>query len=79
MIPEELEGVLERDPEVMSGAVCFVGTRVPVQALLDSMFRGLGLEDFLVGFPDVSREKAEAVLRWEQNEARRVFGLDLVA
>lgn len=79
MIPEELVGILEQDAEVMSGAVCFAGTRVPVQALLDSMYRGLGIDDFLEGFPDVSRESADAVLRWEQNEARRVFGLELVA
>ena len=35
------------------------------------------LEEFLDGWPNVSREAAEAVIRWEQNQARRVFGLEL--
>jgi len=79
MIPDELKHVLEQDPEVMSGAVCFIGTRVPVQALLDTLHHGLGVDDFLTGFPDVPRDFANAVVRWEQNEAREILGLDRVA
>lgn len=50
--------VVSRDPQVMSGALVFAGTRVPVQTLIDYIADGDGLEDFLEGFPTVSREQA---------------------
>lgn len=74
-IPKELESVLDANPKIISGAVRFKGTRVPVQALIDTLDGGT-LEEFLHGWPDVSKEQAEAVIRWEQNIARRTFGLD---
>jgi uncharacterized protein (DUF433 family) len=46
------------DPERMSGQPCFKGTRVPVQALIDHIEGNSTLEDFLAGFPSVSREQA---------------------
>jgi len=50
------------DPEIMSGAPCFKGTRVLVQNLFDYLEGSSSLEDFLVDFPSVSREAAIAVL-----------------
>ena len=44
-------------PEVMSGAPVFRGTRVPVQNLLDYLKVGDSIDDFLDGFPTVSREQ----------------------
>ncbi|MEZ0326963.1 MAG: DUF433 domain-containing protein [Fimbriimonas sp.] len=78
-IPEELQGILTMDPKILSGAVRFKGTRVPVQALLDTLMRGQTIEYFVDDFPDVTEEQAAAVLRWEQNEARRALGVKLVA
>ena len=77
-IPRELEGVLDANPKIISGAVRFRGTRVPVQALIDTLDHGLPVSDFLEGFPDVTEEQAMAVLKWEQNQARETFGLELV-
>ena len=54
--------LVSRDPEIMSGALCFAGTRVPVQALFDYLEGSSSLEDFLEDFPSVQREKAVAVL-----------------
>ena len=54
--------LVSRDPEIMSGAVCFMGTRVPVQNLFDYLEGSSSLEDFLEDFPSVSRETAVAVL-----------------
>ncbi len=54
--------LVSRDPEIMSGALCFTGTRVPVQNLFDYLAGGSSLEDFLKDFPTISREKAVAVL-----------------
>jgi uncharacterized protein (DUF433 family) len=78
-IPAELQHILVSDPETLSGAVRFVGTRVPVQALLDTLDVGQGIEEFLDGWPNVPREHAEAVIHWEQNLARTQFGLEQVA
>ena len=49
-------------PERVGGAPCFAGTRVPIQNLFDYLEGGERLEDFLDGFPPVSREQAIAVL-----------------
>jgi uncharacterized protein (DUF433 family) len=46
------------DAERLSGTPCFKGTRVPVQALIDHIEGNSTLEDFLTGFPSVSREQA---------------------
>lgn len=55
--------VISRSPDVMSGAAVFVGTRVPVQSLLDYLAGGHPLEEFLDDFPTVRREQALALLR----------------
>jgi uncharacterized protein (DUF433 family) len=54
--------LITRSDEVMSGAVVFAGTRVPVQTLLDYIEEGDTLDHFLEDFPTVSREHAVAVL-----------------
>ena len=54
--------LVTRDPEVMSGALCFAGTRVPVKNLFDYLEGSSSLEDFLEDFPSVSRDRAVAVL-----------------
>jgi len=50
------------DPEIMSGALCFRGTRVPVKNLFDYLEGSSTLEDFLEDFPSISRVTAIAVL-----------------
>lgn len=54
--------LLSRDPEIMSGALCFAGTRVPVKNLFDYLEGSSSLEQFLDDFPTVSRDRAVAVL-----------------
>jgi uncharacterized protein (DUF433 family) len=46
-----------RDPDVMGGTPVFYGTRVPVQTLLDYLEAGESIDEFLAGFPSVSREQ----------------------
>ncbi len=58
----KLSKVLWVDPDRMSGAPCFAGTRVPVQMLLDHLKHGDTIDDFLEGAPSVSREQAELFL-----------------
>ena len=53
---------IHSDPEIMGGTAVFVGTRVPVQTLLDYLEAGDPLDEFLENFPSVSRNQAIAVL-----------------
>ena len=45
-------------PDRLSGEPCFKGTRVPVQALIDHIEGNSTLDEFLEGFPSVTREQA---------------------
>jgi len=54
--------VIKVDPEIMSGAPCFVGTRVPIQALFDYLNGGHPLPDFLADFPTVSETQVHQLL-----------------
>lgn len=62
--------VISRSPGVMGGAPVFSGTRVPVQTLLDYLEAGDSIDEFLEGFPSVSREQVIAFL--EQAKDRLV-------
>ena len=54
--------VVSRSPDVMGGTVVFRGTRVPVQTLLDYLKAGDSIDDFLEGFPSVTRAQVIAFL-----------------
>jgi uncharacterized protein (DUF433 family) len=61
MTPEQralLAEVVWVDPNRLSGTPCFKGTRAPIQALIDHIEGNSTLEDFLAGFPSVTREQA---------------------
>lgn len=51
-----------KNPEILGRTPVFRGTRVPVQTLFDYLEGGESLEDFLEGFPTVSRDLAVAAL-----------------
>lgn len=55
--------VVWQDPERMSGAPCFAGTRVPVRTLFDYLEAGDSMAAFLDDFPGVTREQALGALR----------------
>ena len=57
-----MEQTVVRDPEIMHGTLVFRGTRVPVQTLFDYLEGGETREDFLEGFPTVTRNLAFQVL-----------------
>ena len=54
--------VISIDERRLSGEPCFRGTRVPIKNLFDYLEGGDSLDDFLTGFPGVTREQAVAVL-----------------
>jgi uncharacterized protein (DUF433 family) len=53
---------VERDPERVSGAWVFRGTRVPVAALFENLEDGAQVGDFVEWFPGVTLDQARAVL-----------------
>ena len=55
--------VVHRDPDILGGTPVFVGTRVPIRALLDYLEAGDPLDEILEDFPSVTREQAVAALR----------------
>ena len=62
MIDWEHLAAVERNPEILSGAWVFRGTRVPVTALFDNLRDGATVDDFLAWFLGVTREQVAAVL-----------------
>ena len=68
-----MEPAITRDPEIMHGTPVFRGTRVPVKTLFDYLENGESLDDFLAGFPTVSRELAIQVL--EESKELRLAGI----
>ena len=59
---------IERDPDKVSGAWVFRGTRVPVAALFENLQDGATVEQFLDWFPGVERWQAESVLDHERRD-----------
>jgi uncharacterized protein (DUF433 family) len=57
------EPLITASPDVMGGTPVFAGTRVPVQTLLDYIKAGESINDFLEGFPSVSKEQVNAFLQ----------------
>jgi uncharacterized protein (DUF433 family) len=60
------DSVIVKNPNILGGTAVFRGTRVPLQLLFDSLERGHTLEQFLEGYPTVSREMAIAALQEAQ-------------
>ena len=58
-----LASVIHRDPDILGGVPVFVGTRVPLQTLIDYLGGGQPLDEFLEDFPTVSRDQAVAALQ----------------
>jgi len=56
---------VQRNPDKVSGAWVFRGTRVPVSSLFENIKDGASIEQFLEWFPGVKRSQVEAVLDYE--------------
>jgi uncharacterized protein (DUF433 family) len=58
-----IESCVSVDPEILGGTPVFAGTRVPVRSLFDHLEAGDTIDDFLEGFPSVTREQVNCVLK----------------
>ncbi len=64
--------IISASPEIMGGTPVFTGTRVPVQTFLDYLKAGESIDDFLDGFPTVTREQVIALL---EEAEKRLIGM----
>jgi uncharacterized protein (DUF433 family) len=62
MNSKDLHGIIHSDPEIMGNTPVFVGTRVPLQNLIDYLEGGTSVDEFLGAFPAVKREQVIAVI-----------------
>ena len=71
---EDLKGIIHSNPDIMGGTPVFVGTRVPLQNLIDALEGGESIEEFLEGFPSVARSQAIAVIEAGQLKMLEIVG-----
>lgn len=57
-----MKSPISSDPTALGGTAVFAGTRVPVQTLLDYLEAGESIDDFLEGFPSVTRGQVVSFL-----------------
>jgi len=72
-VPKGLESVLKIDPEIMHGKLCFASTRIPLTIFLANLKDGMGIDEFLVNYPTISREQAVSVLAWENTAIQQAY------
>lgn len=56
--------IVSRNPQILSGAAVFTGSRVPVETLIEYLKEGDTLDEFLDHFPSVQRNQALAALEF---------------
>lgn len=61
-LERRLRDIVWTDPDRMSGAPCFRGTRIPVQMLIDHLRAGYSLDEFLETVPTLDRAVAQEFL-----------------
>ncbi len=54
--------IISKSPEIMGGSPVFVGTRVPIQTFFEYLKAGDSIDDFLDGFPTVTKEQIMTLL-----------------
>ena len=67
LIPDEQNPLIWINPERMSGAPCFYGSRLPVSSLFENLEGGGSIDEWLDAFPSVTREQAIAVLEYARS------------
>lgn len=64
------QSIVASDPDILDGEPVFVGTRVPIQALFDYLQYST-LDEFLLGYPHISRSMVNEVLALAAQELTR--------
>lgn len=66
------EQIITSSPEVMGGTPVFAGTRVPVQTLVDYLKGGESIDEFLEGFPSVTKRQVIAFLEEAEEQISKM-------
>lgn len=66
------EPLVSISKEVMGGTPVFTGTRVPIQTLIDFLTAGDTIDDFIDGFPTVSRQQVIEYLKQAEVEMEKI-------
>jgi len=74
-VPAALERIVASVPDIVGGEPCFIGTRVPLETVVDNLAAGHTIDEILENYPALRSEHVEAVLRWEGDLAREAAGL----
>ena len=61
-IPPGLEHVMSVDPEILGGEPCFIGTRVPLETVVDNLAAGDSVQEILENYPSLTQDHIHAVL-----------------
>ena len=64
--------VVTSSKEVLGGTPVFSGTRVPIQTLIDFLKAGDSIDDFLEGFPTVTREQVLEFLEVAEQQMEKI-------
>ena len=64
---------VERDPEIMSGAWCFEGTRLPISTLFANLAAGLTIPEYLKEFPSANADHVAEVLQYQADRLDTVW------
>lgn len=75
-VPPSLRRLVTSDPEVVGGELCFTGTRVPLETVVNNLAGGHSMAEILANYRALRPEHVEAVLRWERDLAREAVGLE---
>ena len=59
------------DPQIMHGAMCMRGTRVPVSVILDNLAAGETPERIIANYPSLRPEHIPAALAYAAELARK--------
>lgn len=63
--------IVTSSKEIMGGTPVFAGTRVPIQTLIDYLVAGDSIDEFLEGFPSVSREQVVRFLEEAEKQMEK--------
>jgi uncharacterized protein (DUF433 family) len=65
------QSLITSTPDILGGTPVFRGTRVPAQTLIEYLEGGQTIDEFIDGFPTVTREQVIAFL--EEAKARMLI------
>ncbi len=67
------KAMIDQNPNIHHGATVFDGTRVPIHTLIHYIKSGASLDEFLEGFPSVSRKQAIEFLEFALTSAIEAY------